>query len=52
MGVRVHQGHDLAISQKSCQTGTLVHLVHGELHPHVTLRHLLTHRGCVYNRSL
>jgi hypothetical protein len=34
-----------------CQPGTLVHKVYRELHPHVTLSHLLTHLGSVYNRS-
>jgi hypothetical protein len=36
----------------SATRGTLVHKVHRELHPQVTLSHLLTHLGCVYNRSL
>jgi hypothetical protein len=35
-----------------CQPGTLVHKVNRELHPHVTLSYLLTHLGCVYNRSM
>jgi hypothetical protein len=32
--------------------GTSVHKVHVNYISHVTLRHLLTHLGCVYNRSL
>jgi hypothetical protein len=34
------------------QPGTSVHKVHVNCISHVTLRHLLTHLGCVYNRSL
>jgi predicted SnoaL-like aldol condensation-catalyzing enzyme len=36
----------------SCQPGTSVHRVHVNCISHVTLRHLLTHLGCVYNRSM
>jgi hypothetical protein len=35
-----------------CQPGTLVHKVHRDLRPDMTLNHLLTHLGCVYNRSI
>jgi hypothetical protein len=35
-----------------CQHGTPVHKVHVNCTSHVTLRHLLTHTGCVYNLSL
>ncbi|KAF2821741.1 hypothetical protein CC86DRAFT_99967 [Ophiobolus disseminans] len=35
----------------NCQPGTSVHMVHCGLYLHVTLSHLLTHLGCVYNRS-
>jgi hypothetical protein len=35
-----------------CQPGTSVHKVRCELHPHMTLRRLLPHLGCVYNRSM
>jgi hypothetical protein len=35
-----------------CQPGTSVHKVHVNCISHVTLCHLLTHLGCVYNRSL
>jgi hypothetical protein len=39
------------ISLGKCQPGTSVH---GYMYciSHVTLRHLLTHLGCVYNRSM
>jgi hypothetical protein len=36
----------------TCQHGTSVHKVHVNCISHVTLSHLLTHLGCVYNRSL
>jgi hypothetical protein len=42
----------VAACSGSCQPGTSVHKVHCELHPHVTLSHLITHLGCVYNRSM
>jgi hypothetical protein len=35
-----------------CQPGALVCKVRCELYPHVTIRYLLTHLGCVYNRSM
>jgi hypothetical protein len=35
-----------------CQPGTSGHRVHVNCISHVTLRHLLTHLGCVYNRSI
>jgi hypothetical protein len=35
-----------------CQPGTSVHRLHVNCISHVTLRHLLTHLGCVYNRSI
>jgi hypothetical protein len=35
-----------------CQPGTSVHKIHMNCISHVTLRHLLTPLGCVYNRSL
>jgi hypothetical protein len=35
-----------------CQPGTSVHKIHVNCITHVTLRHWLTHLGCVYNRSL
>jgi hypothetical protein len=35
-----------------CQHGTPVHKVHVNCISHVTLCYLLTHLGCVYNRSL
>ena len=35
-----------------CQPGTSVHRVHVNSISHVILRHLLTHLGCVYNRSM
>jgi hypothetical protein len=34
------------------QPGTSVHRVHVNCISHVTLRHLLTHLGYVYNRSM
>jgi hypothetical protein len=36
----------------NCQPGTSVHNIHVNCISHVTLRHRLTHLGCVYNRSL
>jgi hypothetical protein len=39
-------------NRQSCQPGTSVHRVHVNCISHVTLRHLLTHLGCVYNRSM
>jgi hypothetical protein len=35
-----------------CQLGTSVHKVHVNCVSYMTLRHLLTHLGCVYSRSL
>jgi hypothetical protein len=35
-----------------CQLSTSVHKVHVNCVSHMTLRHLLTHIGCVYSRSL
>ena len=35
-----------------CQPGTSVHRVYVNCISHVTLCHLLTHLGCVYNRSM
>jgi hypothetical protein len=35
-----------------CQLGTSVHKVHVNCVSHVTLLYLLTHLGCVYNRSM
>jgi hypothetical protein len=35
-----------------CQPGTSVHGVYVNFISHVTLCHLLTHLGCVYNRSM
>ena len=35
-----------------CQPGTSVHKVHVNCISHVILCHLLTHLGCVYNRSM
>jgi hypothetical protein len=35
-----------------CQLGTSVHKVHVNCVSHMTLRHLLTHLGCVFSRSL
>jgi hypothetical protein len=35
-----------------CQPGTSVHRVHVDCISHVTLCHLLTHLGYVYNRSM
>jgi hypothetical protein len=35
-----------------CQPGTSVHKVHVNCVSHVTLLCLLTHLGCVYNRSM
>jgi hypothetical protein len=40
------------ISYVGCQPGTSVHKVHVNCITQVTLRHWLTHLGCVYNRSL
>jgi hypothetical protein len=37
---------------KRCQPGTSVQRIHVNCISHVTLRHWLTHLGCVYNRSL
>jgi hypothetical protein len=45
-------GSDVLFQCELCQHGTPVHKVHVNCISHVTLRHLLTHLGCVYNRSL
>jgi hypothetical protein len=37
---------------RACQPGTSVHRVQVNCISHVTLRYLLTHLGCVYNRSM
>ena len=39
-------------TELTCQHGTPVHKVYVNCISHVTLRHLLTHLGCVYNLSL
>jgi hypothetical protein len=49
---RTFQCRTLHDASLKCQPGTLVLEVHRELRPHVTLSHLLTHLGCVYNRSM
>jgi hypothetical protein len=36
----------------NCQPGTPLHRVYVNCISHLTLRHLLTHLGCVYNRSM
>jgi hypothetical protein len=40
------------IGHGKCQPGTSLHRVHVNCISHATLRHLLTHLGCVYNRSM
>ena len=40
------------VTETFCQPGTSVHKVHVNCISHVTLCHLLTHLGCVYNRSM
>jgi hypothetical protein len=42
----------LRLHVAACQPDTSVHMVHVNCISHVTLRHLLTHLGCVYSRSM
>jgi hypothetical protein len=35
-----------------CQPGTSIHRIHVNCISHVTIRHMLTHLSCVYNRSM
>jgi hypothetical protein len=49
---RVSPRNRLTEVEMLCQPGTSVHKIHVNCISHVTVRHLLTHLGCVYNRSL
>jgi hypothetical protein len=53
MDAVIDKQHEQIVSPASqCQLGTSVHKVHVNCVSHMTLRHLLTHLGCVYSRSL
>jgi hypothetical protein len=44
--------NDFVSPAPQCQPGTSVHKVHVNCVSHVTPLYLLTHPGCVYNRSM